>query len=53
MSSNTQYKGILEKIPSLETDQSNLPEVVNALVDRINYIYSLVEPDPDPSNWES
>ncbi len=53
MSSNTQYKGILSKVPSLESDQSNLSEVVNALVDRVNYIYSLVEPDPDPSNWES
>ena len=53
MSSNTQYKEILSKVPSFESDQSNLSEVVNALVDRVNYIYSLVEPDPDPSNWES
>lgn len=53
MPANNQYKGILDKVPSLETDQSNLSEVINALVDRVNYIYSLVEPDPDPSNWES
>jgi hypothetical protein len=51
LSHDTTYRGILDAIPTASIDEKNTIEVINQLVDRVNYIYSIIEPDPNPANW--
>ena len=52
MSEDTTYRGILPKIPTASLDGSNTIEIVNQLVNRLNYTYSEIEPNADPSEWD-
>jgi len=52
MSEDTTYRGILPKIPTASLDGSNTIEIINKLVTRINYIYSEIEPNADPAEWD-
>lgn len=45
------YRGKLPAIPTASIAEDNLIEVINALVERLNYIYSEIDPDSDPANW--
>ena len=52
MSEDTTYRGILPKIPTASLDGSNTIEIVNQLVNRLNYTYSEIEPKSNPTEWD-